>query len=420
MDDVVKLLVTLMAYYYYNWYFFKYMEIILEIPQVKTRYILAAFAVNYVVFFLCSILNFHLIVNWCIFCCFLLAEVNLVHRGYPLENATSALSGALVGLAFNIFFRDALAVFMNVLLSAFDSHTSDPGNIKHYPIVIGFAVSGLLFHLASRRGGQSMMRDILKDRLNLHFLFVLMTVMYAYLCLNLLVYYAPGNFLVLKLWGIKSSVIVIIGCYLAMVFAHRMTQLEQYRIQNSKAKQILAMERQKEQDLRSIAYLDPLTGCYNRQRAREVLAEALQNKLKFCLCFLDLNDLKTINDTLGHAQGNEYLLTVVRHLRLHCRKGRDQLFRYGGDEFILLFFDPEQSLLEQRMQQVQQGLAAESHSEKYPYSMSISLGFVTGEGFQDIDELIQEADKQMYQQKLKQKTCASNDKPGDVHDLPFS
>lgn len=395
----MTVLIVSIAYFYYNWYFFKYIENILEKQKIKARYIVASFFINYTLFFICSYLQLHLIVNWCIFFFFLLAEVMLICRGRRLPDITAALGGTMAGLALNIFFRDIMAVFMDVPLSSFDNNIYDPGNYKIYPIILGFFSAGLFFHFACRNNGSGRMKVILKDQQNLRFLTGLMIVMYAYLCLNLLVYYAPGNSLILKLWTIKSSAAVLIGYEISSIVTYRLCMLDQYRRQNHETREALKNEKREEMELRSIVYLDPLTGCRNRQGARKAIYNAINGKRNFCLCFIDLDRLKPVNDKLGHKRGDDYLLAVAKELCSHLREGCDEVFRYGGDEFIVICYDIEQELVKERMRQAADGVASRGDSADYPFPMSVSIGVVEGLGYSDLDELIGEADRRMYEEK---------------------
>ncbi len=84
---------------------------------------------------------------------------------------------------------------------------------------------------------------------------------------------------------------------------------------------------------------DHLTGAYSRQaldlRLQEEIERAQRYNYKFALVFIDLNKFKEINDTYGHACGDEVLVSVVRRIAADLRT-TDLLFRYGGDEFILM------------------------------------------------------------------------------------
>lgn len=97
--------------------------------------------------------------------------------------------------------------------------------------------------------------------------------------------------------------------------------------------------KQAEQIIHHLAYHDPLTGLPNRVLFNDhlalELAHAQRNKRMLAVIFLDLDRFKTINDTLGHAMGDQLLQEVAKRLRSCLREG-DTVARLGGDEFMLL------------------------------------------------------------------------------------
>jgi diguanylate cyclase (GGDEF)-like protein len=100
-----------------------------------------------------------------------------------------------------------------------------------------------------------------------------------------------------------------------------------------------------DQYIRHMAYHDTLTGLPNRELFNELLHLALAQARRhnhdrhLAVLFLDLDRFKVINDTLGHAVGDELLLAVAQRLKECCRRDRDMLARRGGDEFIILLPD---------------------------------------------------------------------------------
>jgi diguanylate cyclase (GGDEF)-like protein len=95
-----------------------------------------------------------------------------------------------------------------------------------------------------------------------------------------------------------------------------------------------------EAQLHELAYVDPVTGLHNRRAAKEQLQACIARHAAsgagFGVVLLDLDDFSTINDSLGHAAGDEVLRTLARRLSVTLRPG-NQAFRFGGDEFIVVF-----------------------------------------------------------------------------------
>ena len=123
----------------------------------------------------------------------------------------------------------------------------------------------------------------------------------------------------------------------------------------------------------------------------------------FVLCFVDLDDLKGVNDRYGHSEGDRYLLTVAEKLRSSCRRDEDLLFRYGGDEFLALLSGLSAAAVEDRMEALNAALRAERDAGRFPYAPSVSYGAVDSHGFSDPASLIQAADARMYAQKQAKK-----------------
>src|SRR5258707_4357424 len=93
------------------------------------------------------------------------------------------------------------------------------------------------------------------------------------------------------------------------------------------------------EELLQAAITDPLTGCHNRRFLEQVMERELQRHRRFqlpmSLLFIDVDRFKSINDTLGHDTGDRVLQYVARFLKRHIREA-DYIFRWGGDEFLVL------------------------------------------------------------------------------------
>lgn len=164
----------------------------------------------------------------------------------------------------------------------------------------------------------------------------------------------------------------------------------------------LTMERQ----LQKLAWFDSLTGLPNRaQLQREslrVLADANGNSSSFATLFIDLDRFKRVNDSQGHAAGDEVLSEIARRLRDHVR-GEDLIGRLGGDEFLAILQNCDvlkaNQIAGRILQAVYQPIVINSkHDTSITISASIGISLYPHDG-QDTDTLLRNADMAMYQAK---------------------
>jgi diguanylate cyclase (GGDEF)-like protein/PAS domain S-box-containing protein len=173
-------------------------------------------------------------------------------------------------------------------------------------------------------------------------------------------------------------------------------------------------ERKKiEDELRKLSLTDELTGLYNRRGFMTLVTQQIKiaNRLKreLLLISTDLDDLKVINDTMGHKEGDQALIYAASIL-LETFRDSDIIARIGGDEFVVLQIRAPDDSLSVSTDRLHENLAKHNlHSEK-PYNLSLSLGSVVynpADG-KTLDQLLEEADAKMYEQKksknLKKKT----------------
>ena len=151
---------------------------------------------------------------------------------------------------------------------------------------------------------------------------------------------------------------------------------------------------------------DGLTGLNNR---REFDAH-LQRKIELCpehewgLLMIDVDDFKRINDELGHAVGDEALWHTADILRGGFGKDPVFLARYGGDEFAVLgdWFGQEQ--IEEAIARIQEGIDRFNKEGQLPLQLSMSIGYAFWhEAGRRGENLIQQADERMYEEKQKKK-----------------
>lgn len=397
--QIIILSVIAVSYLFYHLQFFAFTENVMKIGKKHTGSVIVTFFINYVWFIAASLLKLHLIVNWTIFFFFLMIEIFIIYHTALRNSMNLAGLGIIHGLAWNIVFRCIFALILDRPLTAFDNTTSMTGNLKQYPIFIGFVATAIMFWFFNRKRFGDKIRLILQDQSSLKFSLGIQTVLYGYLALNLLGYYVPGNSVFLKFWGIKSAVFVFIGMNICNIYTVRMSKMNLYREKLKKDRIQMLAEKKQEDRIWSLAYTDSLTGCYNRHYAEQILMRYLNEKQEFCLCFVDLDCLKSVNDKFGHQEGDSYLKTVSMFLKKAVSGQKDYLFRYGGDEFLLLFSEKGIGQVLEIMQKTEQQLKHQSVLMKLPFTMSISFGVSESSEAENAEDLLKSADKRMYEHK---------------------
>ena len=157
--------------------------------------------------------------------------------------------------------------------------------------------------------------------------------------------------------------------------------------------------RKTEDEIRFRASHDGLTGLANYREFFENLEQEVRRaeraRQPFALLLLDLDDLKTINDRLGHLTGNRALNRLARVMKEHCR-ATDVAARYGGDEFAILLLDADG----ERAQNVAERISSCLRSQPDSPSLSVSIGYsVYPHDGLSASELLESADKRLYQSK---------------------
>lgn len=162
--------------------------------------------------------------------------------------------------------------------------------------------------------------------------------------------------------------------------------------------------RRAEGEIHQLAYYDALTGLANRrlwlQRAHAALSAARRHDDQLAVLFLDVDQFKTINDSLGHAAGDQLLSTVSRRLG-ECVREDDVLARLGGDEFVALL--PRLERAEDAATVARKMLTVLSRPidiDGHDFSVSVSIGIaVFPHDGADVDTLLKHADTAMYSVK---------------------
>ena len=166
-------------------------------------------------------------------------------------------------------------------------------------------------------------------------------------------------------------------------------------------------ERQREEHRRSLEHLathDPLTGLPNRLSIKAQLPQLLKDlndeRTQVALFYVDLDEFKTINDSKGHAAGDELLRITAQRLR-SCVSARDTVIRMGGDEFVLLTRElPDRRTAAMIAERIVSAMREPLRMEEEDFRVSASVGvsLYPDDGF-DLESLLKHADIALYEAK---------------------
>ncbi len=165
----------------------------------------------------------------------------------------------------------------------------------------------------------------------------------------------------------------------------------------------------------TLEFYDSLTGLPNRRllmdRLTQALASCLRTGKQGALLFIDLDNFKTLNDSLGHDFGDMLLKQVSQRL-LRCLRQVDTVARAGGDEFVIVLqnFDEHGSQTAMEAERIGKQILAELNQPYqlgvHPYSSSASIGITIFDNHgQSVEDLLKQADIAMYQAKQAGRNC---------------
>jgi len=158
---------------------------------------------------------------------------------------------------------------------------------------------------------------------------------------------------------------------------------------------------------RILANTDPLTGALNRRSFNEIAESKMLisevNRRAYTMVYIDLDNFKTVNDTLGHAVGDTVLKSVVTTIQAQIRSS-DFLARLGGDEFAILLTDLDQQSAKAIVDRIQKSLIEKMQINHWDITFSIGVLTVLSMP-ESVDKLVSATDALMYEVKSKGKNA---------------
>jgi len=154
------------------------------------------------------------------------------------------------------------------------------------------------------------------------------------------------------------------------------------------------------------AFTDALTGLHNRHYLNEFLENfsfLCKNNTIYAAVFIDIDKFKLVNDSLGHAAGDCILKILALKLKSLTRE-KDLLCRYGGEEFVLIFTNISKEDALKRTEQIRASVQNMLFNCKQK-TITISVGLSFGTKDDDINLILQEADKALFDAKDAGRNC---------------
>lgn len=206
--------------------------------------------------------------------------------------------------------------------------------------------------------------------------------------------YQSGSAL-LSLKGVSSIGVMALIFILFIVFYIEMTQK--------------MMQEAERNSLIKRAYTDELTQIYNRRYCIEYMEKIkAEEKFNFTIICFDLNNLKTVNDTYGHAKG-DILIKSAAEVISETFAEQGVVARMGGDEFIAVVSTSKEDKIKEMMKRFQENIE-KKNKQVEDLNMSIAWGYSFGSQTEvDVDKVYQEADDRMYECKKQMKLAAKRE-----------
>lgn len=153
---------------------------------------------------------------------------------------------------------------------------------------------------------------------------------------------------------------------------------------------------------------DTLTGIYNRagffKLSESMVTESVEKGIPVCIIFLDVDGLKSVNDTYGHDEGDK-LIKEVAGIMKNVKKHGEIVMRYGGDEFVLMGTGYDDKMADECINSIENAMVEVNESGAHPFSLEASIGYfiTTLDDKEKLNSIIEEADREMYKKKYVKK-----------------
>lgn len=160
---------------------------------------------------------------------------------------------------------------------------------------------------------------------------------------------------------------------------------------------IINKAREQADEMEQMADIDLMTGVYNKSKYLKMVTEGFNEEDRIAVIFWDTNNLKVVNDTLGHEKG-DIMITAICDCIKYISDGEDvsPIFRVGGDEFIMVIREGSENIVRGKLDEFDRKMREKSL--EVGLGLSASVGYACGSGNM-INSIIKQADSMMYKEK---------------------
>ncbi|WP_296560582.1 bifunctional diguanylate cyclase/phosphodiesterase [uncultured Acetobacterium sp.] len=154
----------------------------------------------------------------------------------------------------------------------------------------------------------------------------------------------------------------------------------------------------KEEEIRYIDFHDPLTGLLNRKALSKSFADVKAKKGKKSVILVNIDNFRVINDALGHHEGDQVLLEMASKI-LKCVGISGLVYRYGGDEYVIIVESHDWQFVEQLASQVFKSISTQFMVARRLFYLTASIGISFGSETEGLEQTVKNADTALYAAK---------------------
>lgn len=287
------------------------------------------------------------------------------------------------------------------------SLTCDIGSIDYFRrdrlylvlILLVILASMVCLEIFSRIFDQTAIQILINNKGQLRFAATSLLFIDIYLLTLSVVYDSSIDTNLIMLFLIITSILLFGAFYTSFIHAVKMSLLELYERGYKDLESKLEQSNRSLGELKDEAYTDVLTGVASRRYGLLVLERLLEERKRLSVCLIDLDGLKEVNDSLGHQEGDRYLIGVAHVLAAFF--GMKYVCRLGGDEFLVIMPDRNEEEALDQMDKVSGKMGEYFQKAGNPAHPSISYGVVEAGRFPvySVKDLLGLADSKMYEMK---------------------